>query len=152
VNAKGFTLSEMLVVLGILALIVALVPPFLAGGRARAEFAATTREIAAALREVRGQAIASGHAQALMIDSTAGTFRGGDRQVHHVPPGIRLSLVAGTGEQAGEQGLGSIRFFPDGSSTGGGVRLVQDKRESDVRVEWLTGRVSLETEGGRAER
>ena len=37
-----------------------------------------------------------------------------------------------------------IRFFPDGSATGGRVRLARDNRQYVVVVDWLTGSVSLE--------
>jgi hypothetical protein len=39
--------------------------------------------------------------------------------------------------------VGVIRFFGDGSSTGGSVTILQGERRSDVTVDWLTGRVSL---------
>ena len=42
-----------------------------------------------------------------------------------------------TGENAG-----GIRFFPDGSSTGGSVLLSVDERKWYVTVGWLTGEIS----------
>jgi general secretion pathway protein H len=39
--------------------------------------------------------------------------------------------------------VGSIRFFPDGSSTGGGVLLESDQAGYDVLVDWLTGGISI---------
>ena len=42
---------------------------------------------------------------------------------------------------------GAIRFYPDGSSTGGRVTVAAGERRLLVDVDWLTGRVSIK-EGG----
>ena len=45
--------------------------------------------------------------------------------------------------------LGGIRFWPDGSATGGRVTLDKAQLSIRVDVEWLTGRVRIsEIEGG----
>ncbi len=40
-------------------------------------------------------------------------------------------------------GRGGIRFYPDGSSTGGRVTLSLEGLQMRVDVEWLTGRVRI---------
>lgn len=135
----GFTLVEMLAVLVILALVVALVPPLLAGGAARLELAASAREIAAALRETRSLAIREGRSEAFVVDG-AGLFRVGAGPVRRLPQGLLLSI---TGVADG-RARAAIRFFADGSSTGGHLILLRGERRSDVTVEWLTGRVALD--------
>ena len=86
----------------------------------------------------------SDRAQALVVDVDHGLFRAaGSERAHAVAPGIRLSLLTVAQERI-ERGIGSIRFFPDGSSTGGRVSLVQGDRRSDVRVDWLSGRISVD--------
>ena len=57
-----------------------------------------------------------------------------------VAAGLRLSLLTLANKRLD---VGSIRFFGDGSSTGGSVTILQGERRSDVTVDWLTGRVSL---------
>ena len=159
--AKGFTLVEMLVVLAVMALIVALVPPLLSGGQSKAELTAATREIQSALRETRSVAISQGRTSSFVVDVRINAYRrSGDGRIYHVPSGIRLSIFAATddpdlessekserddqpGTRAGDE-PSIIRFFADGSSTGGGVRLVQGRRRSIILVDWLTGRLSLE--------
>jgi general secretion pathway protein H len=138
---RGFTLVELLVVLAILALVVTLMPPFLAGGQSRAELSTGAREIAAALRETRSLAIRQGRSAAFVVDGAAGTFRaaGGARE-RRLPAGLRLSLLTLANQRLD---AGVIRFFGDGSSTGGSVSIVQGERRSDVTVDWLTGRVFL---------
>ena len=38
---------------------------------------------------------------------------------------------------------GAIRFFPDGSSTGGRITLSTDRLAYLVDVDWLTGKIHL---------
>ena len=45
---------------------------------------------------------------------------------------------------------GGIRFFPDGSATGGRISLVADAKRFEVRVDWFDGSVLVEE--GRADR
>ena len=39
---------------------------------------------------------------------------------------------------------GAIRFFPDGSSTGGEIMLAGAAGTFFVRVDWLTGRIRID--------
>jgi general secretion pathway protein H len=142
-RARGFTLVELLVVLAILALVMVLIPPFLAGGQARAELATSAREIASALRETRSLAIRQGRSEAFVVDGAAGAFRtAGGATERRLPAGLRLSLLTLANKRLD---VGVIRFFGDGSSTGGSISILQGDRRSDVKVDWLTGRVSLAT-------
>jgi general secretion pathway protein H len=140
---RGFTLVELLVVVGILALMMTLVPSILPGVQAKAELKAAAREVATALRDTRGRAIASGRAASFILDVGGGGFRaGGTGLSHHLPKSVRPTLFTTTEERLDESS-GTIRFFADGSSTGGGVRLAQGDRRYDVLVDWLTGRISI---------
>jgi general secretion pathway protein H len=138
-RAAGFTLVEMLVVLVILALVVALVPPLLAGGEARLQLAASAREIAASLRETRSLAIREGRSEAFIVDG-AGRFRAGAGPARRLPQGLLLSITG----VADVRARAAIRFFADGSSTGGRLILLRGERRSDVTVDWLTGRIVLD--------
>jgi general secretion pathway protein H len=40
--------------------------------------------------------------------------------------------------------LAGIRFFPDGSSTGGKITLIYKKQRYSINVEWLSGRISIQ--------
>lgn len=140
---RGFTLIELVVALAILALATALVPPLLSGGRDRAEFKATVREVAAALRQTRSLAMTRDRSEALLVDVAHGVLRwSGSGGARTVPKGIRLALLTTSGERIDGE-IGDIRFFPDGSSTGGHVTLIQGERRSDVFVDWLSGRISV---------
>jgi general secretion pathway protein H len=48
-----------------------------------------------------------------------------------------------TSEQVRTPTGGTIRFYPDGSSTGGGLKLRQNGHDTQVLVDWLTGRTRI---------
>ena len=141
---RGFTLIELAVTLAIAALIMAIALPMLSGLSARAQFKAAAHEIAAALRATRSRAIASGRSAALVLDVRQSAYQiDATGAPHRLPKGVHLVLLTIT-EERHDDNTGAIRFFPDGSSTGGSVRLIEDGKRYDVLVDWLTGRVSLD--------
>lgn len=145
---QGFTLIEMLVVLTIAALIVGLALPRLTGAAEKATLRTAAHEVAAALRDTRSLAMTRGQTQAFVINTANGAFRAGQAAPGQLPRGIQLALVtAGADQESASQGR--IRFFADGSSTGGGVLLASGRTRSRVLVDWLTGRVSI-AEGANA--
>lgn len=142
VKQRGFTLIELLVVLAIGAFIAALVVPRLTGATERAAVRSAARELEAALRATRSIAMAQGRPQALILDTASGAFQQGAR-VGRLPGGIHLALTTTTGDRLDAQ-TGRIRFFPDGTSTGGGIEVWAGIDRNQVLVDWLSGRVSIE--------
>jgi general secretion pathway protein H len=59
-----------------------------------------------------------------------------------LPPEVALALSVAETEATG-QGLGAIRFAPDGSSTGGWIELSDGRRRLQLGIDWLSGRVTL---------
>ena len=138
----GFTLVELLVVLAVLALALAVIPPSLSGAIDSARFKSTQRDLVSALRHARSRAVNSQQAAAVGINVKQTTIRLGDRQRElYIPDDAALTLVTAQREQLAEH-EGAIRFYPDGSSTGGQVRFIRDGQVWSVNVDWLTGRVS----------
>jgi len=105
-------------------------------------------DLVAALRYTRGQAIVTGEMQRLHLDVEARTYRAANRPVQQLPRGLKLSLLTAASEQT-DASTGAIRFYPDGSSTGGRVKLTAGEREWRVEVAWLTGEVRLVPGDGR---
>jgi general secretion pathway protein H len=141
---RGFTLVELLVVLVILALVLALVPAFLAGSQGTAELDTRAHELAAKLREARSLAIRDGRTAAFVVDGAEGLYGivAGGVELRRLPAGWHVAILDAADEPV-EPRRGIIRFFADGSSTGGIVAILRGDRRSDVEVEWLTGRVSI---------
>ena len=141
-RAGGFTLIEMLVVLGVLGLAAGLLalrgPPRSPAAEARV----AAVEIAQALRLARARAIAADRPVAFLLDLETRAFRVGDGEWRRLPPGPALLLTAVSGQTLGER-LGAISFAPDGSSSGGRIELAVPGRRLQIGVDWLTGRVQV---------
>jgi general secretion pathway protein H len=144
---RGFTLLELLMVLVIAAAGYALVVRFTAGGVSGAELKGAARAVAAGLRDARGTAIARQESAALVLDLEHRSFEvSGRGRARSLPERLELKLYTAQSEIVDEK-RGAIRFYPDGSSTGGRVTVASGERRFLVDVDWLTGRVSIK-EGG----
>ena len=141
--ARGFTLMEIMVVLAVMAIGLALVAPNLGGMLQRLELASATREVASALRYTRSRAIGSGRPADFWLDVKGRKYRAADeRKIRQLSDSLRVHLVTADTQTAGG-GTGYIRFFPDGSSTGGQVRIESEGAQRRLEVNWLTGAVRI---------
>jgi general secretion pathway protein H len=140
---NGFTLIELLVVLVIASLLVMFVIPLGGGHRDRAELALSVDAMASALRVTRSRAILNDRPEALLVDTGQARYRAaGGAGLGGFPLGTHLVLTT-TEDEKQNDALGAIRFFPDGSSTGGGITIEKGTMRYDVLVDWLTGGVSI---------
>lgn len=142
--ARGFTLIELLVVLTVIALIATLATPMIQRAVPGVEIKTAAEGLRTELRLARSAAIRDNRETWLLIDVETGAYRrSSTARVRTVPPAIRLTLLTARREQIDET-RGRIRFFPDGTSTGGAVRLRREARAYEVAVDWFDGRVSID--------
>jgi general secretion pathway protein H len=140
---RGFTLVELIVVLAILGLMLVLVPPLISRGTPGADLKAASRAVAALMRDARQRAIARNSEVAFTVDVDRRriAMEPGPRE-HQLASSITLNLIAAQSELAAEN-VGRIRFYADGTSTGGSLRLSNAAGTREVGVDWLTGRVQI---------
>jgi general secretion pathway protein H len=142
--ARGFTLIELLVVLTVIALIATMATPMIQRTLPGFELKTVAEGLRTELRLARSVAIRDNRETWLLVDVDQGTYqRDRTAQDQAVPPAIQLTLLTARREQIDET-QGRIRFFPDGTSTGGIVRLLRDERTYEVAVDWFDGRVSID--------
>jgi general secretion pathway protein H len=140
---RGFTLVELLVVLALMGLALTIASPLIGNALPGTQMRASARDVATGLRYARSLAISSNTDVTFDVDVEARRFavsrskRNGD-----FPKDAEITLTTARSELFGSGG-GSIRFFPDGTSTGGGVEIVREKRRFLITVDWLTGRVAI---------
>src|SRR5919106_3778340 len=118
----GFTLFELLVVIAIIGLLIALVPGFMLRSQPRLDVSVAARAIADGLRQTRSEAVVSNRPQLFALDVGEHVFRAGDATPVRIDRGIALSFRTARAELQAER-VGQIRYFPDGSSTGGQISL-----------------------------
>lgn len=138
-QTAGFTLVELLVVMGIMGLILAAVLV------ARPKTAATrvavaARAVAATLQLARAQAMASNAETVVRIDAQKQQF-GLAKSMHLLPRGMTVAITVAETERVGDSG--GMRFYPDGQSSGGEIVLMLEGRTSRIAVNWLTGEPRL---------
>ena len=142
-RSGGFTLIELLAVLFIGALIYAVVLGVPMRGTSMADLKAAARSVASGLRQAQSIAMATRRDALLTVDLDSREFQvSGHEGARALPKDLEISLYTAQTEVASER-RGSIRFYPDGSSTGGRITLAAGERKYLVDVDWLTGRVSI---------
>ncbi|HZX79173.1 type II secretion system protein XpsH [Lysobacter sp.] len=139
---RGTSLLEMLLVIALIAGIGLLAAGALGGGLAGMQLRSSAKEIAAALRFTRTQAIASGRPQRFTLDPAAHRWTAPNGRKGEIPDSLRITFT-GAREMQPRRGEGAIVFFADGASTGGRVQLSARRAAWNVDVAWLTGEVKL---------
>lgn len=139
----GFTLIELTVVLVIMGLALALVVSRGVPVSPATEARAAAREIAGALRAARATALMTNRSQSFSLDLANHSYRWGEGAPAALPADLALGLLTSR-DQVVADGLGSIRFDPDGGASGGRITIAGGGRIWWVGVDWISGRVSVE--------
>jgi general secretion pathway protein H len=140
----GFTLLEVIVVLVLAGIIYALLLAVPMRGASVADLKSAARTLASGLRQAQSTAMVTRRDAVLAVDVEAREFvMPGDSEPRKLPDGVDLKLYTAQSEVSSER-KGAIRFYPDGSSTGGRITVSSGERKYLVDVDWLTGRVKIE--------
>lgn len=140
----GFTLVEMLVVLGLVALLLAVSLPYSTSSGEARKLDAVAQIIAAKLRDTQSAAISSNGERLITLDLKKKLViqTKPDRSLE-IPVALNLSVVTAQNEALLDRA--AIRFFPDGGSTGGTIILSKDDLRREIAINWLTGAVVVST-------
>jgi general secretion pathway protein H len=142
-TSRGFTLIELVAVLVLIAITISIVTLSFSRNFASAKIHAASRDLVAALRYTRGQAIVKGKEATFDLDLAQNSYQAPGRGPVQLPKTMHLNLYTAEQEQTSETS-GRIRFFPDGASTGGHISVLMDRMEWRINVDWLTGAVTRE--------
>lgn len=141
--AQGFTLLELIIVLLISVLGFAVIGSNISSGNQTTRLQAAARDIASALRYAHGQALMSRQPVSVAVNLSENSYRISNRdKIYHLDERIAISLTIAEEEFADGQ-EGSIRFFGDGSSTGGRITLEWGPQLRRIDVNWMTGAVAI---------
>ena len=137
---------ELMLVLVILVIAYGIASPLVAnlsGG----DLKASTRTIASALKRARTAAISTRQETPITFDLETRTLTlAGEPKPVQLPPKLDLQLYTVQQELTSDK-VAAIRFYPDGSSTGGRVTVGKDERRFEIDIDWLTGRVHISQPG-----
>jgi general secretion pathway protein H len=140
---RGFTLLEMVCVLAIIALLPAVLLPFVPRETSRSRLQAFALQTAALLKTDRNAAIRRGTSVATLVDAEARAIRSGaSRAAILIPNDVRFdAMLPQTCEH--RAALSNISFFANGTSCGGTIALTRFDAGYEIRVNWLTGRIEV---------
>lgn len=147
-RAPGFTLIELIVALSIAVLALGAAPMALGRMYDTMQYRSTVRDMLSELKATRLQAVRSGKPSVFTVDLDSRRFGAGSDPVHRIPTKLKVRAIVADAE-VDAQGRAGIRFYPDGSATGGSIVLERAGGGGvRLRVDWLLGRVSQEVLGG----
>ncbi len=146
-RARGFTLLELVVALAIIAAMYALVFPTLAPTTGHAQLEALTMNIAGLLKADRNASLRTRREVVTQFDLNRNEIRSGaSARTVRLPPDVSLDLLT-SAEGLSSASPTGVRFFSDGSSSGGALTLTRGRSGYEIRVNWFTGSVSFHERG-----
>jgi general secretion pathway protein H len=138
----GFTLFEILVVMVMMVMAIAAVSTLYRAPSAGTTLKTVAHQAASRLRDLRAAAMATQSERTAAIDVDGRSIAFGDgRAPLQLDRSLVMSVTAADSERTSARNAG-IRFFPNGSSSGATIQLKSERLIYEVRVNWLTGRVS----------
>ncbi|MCX7898586.1 MAG: prepilin-type N-terminal cleavage/methylation domain-containing protein [Methylocystis sp.] len=137
----GFTLLETLAALGLLALVMGATMQLLRPPSDRLRVEAAARSLCGALRATHASAMATNSEMEVGVDLRRKVFVSPISGEAALPPDAEIKLNIARPQQLSADG-GAIKFFPDGTSTGGDVAIELPGGRAAITVNWLTGEAS----------
>jgi general secretion pathway protein H len=132
-GAGGFSLLEMTLVLLLIALGTVLAVPFIEGGLDSREVRRAARQIAATMHYCRGEAVAQGRPQELVIDPVRNSIQTTGRERWAVLTERAVIEAVRGGMEVGN-GSVQVLFYPNGSTSGAEVVLASRRDPSQNRL------------------
>jgi general secretion pathway protein H len=142
-SERGFTLLEMVCVLALIAMMAAVLLPFIPHQTSRSRLQAYALQTATLLKADRNAAIRRGVDVATLVDAGSRSIRSGaTADVIRIPDDVRFdALLPQTCNR--RAALSTISFFASGMSCGGSIALTRLDAGYEIRVNWLTGRIEI---------
>ena len=138
---RGFTLLEMVVAVAIAALVLGVSAPAIQRLYTSTQYHGAVNDVVTLLSSARYSAIRKGGNIDVLINPKTRQLTLGEK-VQELPGSMQLEVLGS--RELNRDGAGVIRFYADGSSSGGVVSMENDAgRAVQVQVDWLLGRVSL---------
>lgn len=143
---RGFSLIELAVVLFIVVLGLSVIGSNIASGNKSSQMKAAVRDLVSALRYARGQALISQQEVAVAINLADNSYQVSNRnKVYPLPAELELTLVIAQEEFTDEE-IGQVRFYPDGSSSGGRITMEWGALVNTLDINWLSGKIDQHTD------
>jgi len=141
-SEAGFTIVELIAAVTIGAMMLALAVPASMKMYESMQYRGAVKDAVTLLASARYKAIDSGRAQDVRITPDERELRFNDT-TRTLPDGLKVAVTSA--RELNEQGVGVIRFYPEGGSSGGGLDIERENGSGvRISVDWLIGRVFQE--------
>jgi general secretion pathway protein H len=139
----GFTLLEMVCVLALIAMLAAVLLPFIPRDTSRSRLQAYALQAATLLKADRNAAIRRQTDVTTLVDARMRSIRSGSTaDMIRIPDDVHFdALLPQTCNQRAV--FSTINFFANGMSCGGTIALSRLDMGYEIRVNWLTGRIEI---------
>jgi len=142
--SAGFTLIELVVALSVATLVLATAPAALDRLYDAMVYRSAVRNVLTELKAARLHAARTGRPVDFVFDVEARNYGIRGKALREIPERLQVSTVVATSDVFPDE-LATIRFYPDGSSTGGSLQLMRSSGQGvRLRVDWLLGRITQE--------
>jgi general secretion pathway protein H len=138
----GFSLIEVVAVMLIIAMVAGVAVAF-THGTGRPRLKAVALEAAALFRRERLGAILTGRDRRVSLDGDRRLLVGDGGRVVAIPEDVAIDVLGVDQRWSGRQAV--VGFHPDGASSGTVLTLSRQGAEYEVRVNWYTGGVAVES-------
>jgi general secretion pathway protein H len=138
----GFSLIEVVAVMLIIAMVAGVAVAF-THGTGRPRLKAVALEAAALFRRERLGAILTGRDRRVSLDGDQRLLVGDGGGVVAIPEDVAIDVLGVDQRWSGRQAV--VGFHPDGASSGTVLTLSRQGAEYEVRVNWYTGGVAVES-------
>jgi len=112
-------------------------------GTGRVQLKAVALETAALFRRERLGAILTGRNRLVALDGDYRSLVGDGGDVVAIPRDVVVNVLGVDEQWSGRRAV--VRFLPDGASSGTVLRLSREGAEYEIRVNWYTGGVAIES-------
>jgi general secretion pathway protein H len=142
-HQRGFTLLEMVCVIALIAMLAAVLLPFVPSHTSHSRLQAFALQAASLLKADRNAAIRRQAKVSTLVDARSRSIRSGaTAEILRLPDDVRFdALLPQSCRQRAT--LSAISFFADGMSCGGTIALARLDTAYEIRVNWLTGRIEI---------
>ncbi len=141
-RSRGFTLIELVVSLVIMAIASGVVMPYFAKSMDTIRQKNCARDIATMLRKSAANALSDHQKVVVSFENDGHTVKVNEKKAKIAWPStsdIREQGVRRTGDANAIQ----FTFYPDGTSSGGAIDIVSEKRGFRIEINWITSHVAI---------
>jgi len=142
-NDEGSTLIEVLVVMSILALVVAVALPSLRVPDRAHSLRSIAADIAGRLRAARATALSDNREVAFAFDAETRAYAvEGTGAPRPLPATVAISITTAREFVRDAQDV-KVLFFADGTSSGGAIKLTEERQSVTITIAWLTAAIEI---------